>query len=138
MKTFFDTNVLVYLFDAGSRAKQRRARELLRGHTSAGETLISTQVLQEFYVATTSKLRVPLATEDARVAVRELAALPTVLIDAETILAAVDAQREHRISFWDALIVEAALRGGASVLLSEDLHPGATFGGLRVANPFAA
>jgi len=51
MKAFFDTNILVYLFDAGAPAKQRRAREILTQHTLAGETLLSTQVLQEFYVA---------------------------------------------------------------------------------------
>ncbi len=56
MKVFFDTNILVYLFDAGAPAKQRLARSLLDRHTRAGETLLSTQVLQEFYVAVTRKL----------------------------------------------------------------------------------
>ena len=70
MKAFFDTNILVYLFDTGAPAKQRRAREVLTQHTLAGETLLSTQVLQEFYVAVTRKLASPLDPDAAYQAVR--------------------------------------------------------------------
>jgi predicted nucleic acid-binding protein len=137
MRTFFDTNLLVTLFDAGAPKKQRIARDLLQEHTASGEILLSTQVLQEFYVAVTRKLAVPLGEEEAHEAVREFAALPLVQVDAETILAAIQLARTRRIAFWDALIVQSALRGGATTLLSEDMQAGAAFDGLRVVNPLA-
>ena len=71
MKAFFDTNVLVYLFDGSTPAKQHKARELLTRHTVAGETVLSTQVLQEFYVAVTRKLATPLEPQAAYQAVKE-------------------------------------------------------------------
>ena len=137
MKTFFDTNILVYAFDVGAPAKRKKAAQLLSERAAAGEVLISTQVLQEFYVAVTRKLAQPLAEESALAATRELTAFPTVNVDANLVLAAIRSSREHRISFWDALIIEAARSGGASVLYSEDLNDGQTFDGATVKNPFA-
>jgi predicted nucleic acid-binding protein len=135
MKVFFDTNILVYLFDAGATAKQRRARELLESHTRASETLLSTQVLQEFYVAVTRKLATPLEPEVAHEAVRELAVLPVVRIDIPLILSAIPLSQQRQISYWDALIVRAALEGGASILYSDDLQHGQSFDTLTVQNP---
>lgn len=135
MKVFFDTNVLVYLFDAGARAKQRRARELLARHTRSGETLLSTQVLQEFYVAVTRKLATPLPPDAAFDALRELSVLPTVRVDTPLILSAVQLSRGRQLSFWDALILRAAIEGGASRLYSEDLQHGQVFETLTVENP---
>jgi predicted nucleic acid-binding protein len=135
MKAFFDTNILVYLFDRGSAAKQRRAGELLESHTRAGETLLSTQVLQEFYVAVTRKLATPLDPSVAQEAVRELAVLPAVRIDIPLILSAIQLSQQRQISFWDALIVRSAIEGGASILYSEDLQHGQTFDTLTVQNP---
>lgn len=136
MKVFFDTNILVYLFDAGATAKQRRARELLAGHTHAGETLLSTQVLQEFYVAVTRKLAVPLAPGDAQEALRELAVMPTVRVDTPLILFAARLSVERKLSFWDALIVQAAIEGGAARLYSEDMQHGQVISGVTIENPF--
>jgi predicted nucleic acid-binding protein len=135
MKFFFDTNILVYLFDRGAPAKQRRARELLESHTRAGETLLSTQVLQEFYVAVTHKLATPLELGVAHEAVRELAVLPVVRVDIPLILSAIPLSQQRQISFWDALIVRAALEGGASILYSEDLQHGQPFDTLTIQNP---
>ena len=135
MKAFFDTDILVYLFDSGVPAKQRRARELLESHTRAGETLLSTQVLQEFYVAVTRKLATPLEPGVAYDAVRELAVLPAVRVDIPLILSAIRLSQQRQISFWDALIVRAALEGGASILYSEDLQHGQSFDTLTVQNP---
>ncbi len=137
MKTFFDTNVLVYAFDVDAPAKRKKAAQLLSERAAAGEVLISTQVLQEFYVAVTRKLAQPLAEEAALVATRELTAFPIINVDANLVLAAIRSSREHRISFWDALIVEAARSGGASVLYSEDFNDGQRFDGAMVKNPFA-
>lgn len=135
MKVFFDTNILVYLFDAGSPAKQRRARDLLARHTRAGETLLSTQVLQEFYVAVTRKLSAPLPPEVAFEALRELAVMPVVRVDTPLILSAAKSARERQLSFWDALVVQAAIEGGATRLYSEDMQDGQQFESVTIENP---
>ncbi len=75
---FLDTNVLVYLFDTDSPAKQNRAREVLNKEARGSRALLSTQVLQEFYVTVTRKLATPLDGKSAEQAVRDLALLPTI------------------------------------------------------------
>lgn len=137
MKAFFDTNVLVYLFDASARGKQATARKLLAERGSAGEIVLSTQVLQEFYVTVTRKLAKPLDAQAAYDALRDFAAFPVVQIDSDMVLAAVQRSRADQMSLWDALIVEAALGAGASVLYSEDLQGGRRYDALEVVNPFA-
>ena len=135
MKVFFDTNILVYLFDGSAPAKQRRARELLGEHTRAGETLLSTQILQEFYVAATRKLATPLDPSVAHEAVREFAVMPTVRVDIPLILSAIQLSQQQKLSFWDALIIRSAIEGGASTLYSEDLQHGQVFETVTVRNP---
>ena len=134
MKVFFDTNILVYLFDAGTPAKQRLARSLLDRHTRATR-VASTQVLQEFYVAVTRKLATVLDPDVAYEAVKELAVMPIVRVDTPLILSAIQLSRQDQLSFWDALIIRSALEGGASKVYSEDLQHGQMFGGLTVENP---
>lgn len=134
-RAFLDTNVLVYLFDRDTPAKQQRAREVLAAE--GGSASVSTQVLQEFYVTVTRKLGQPLAEKDAEAAVRDLAALEVVPIDTPLVLAAIARSRADRLSLWDALVVESALRSGCRRLLTEDLQDGRLFGRLRVENPFA-
>jgi predicted nucleic acid-binding protein len=137
MKAFFDTNVLVYLFDAGAPTKQAAARTLLVERGEAGEIVLSTQVLQELYVAVTRKLAKPLEEQVAFDALRDFAAFPLVQVDSDMVLAGAQRSRADGMSFWDALIVEAALGAGASVLYSEDLQGGRRYGPLEVVNPFA-
>lgn len=135
-RVFLDTNVLVYLFDADDPAKQRRVQALLSDRELRAQLILSTQVLQEFYVSVTRKLGTPLDPEAAFQAVQDLAAFPVVQIDPPLILLAIQRSRKAKVSFWDALILEAALAAGATVLYSEDFQDGAVFGGLRIANPF--
>ena len=138
MRAFFDTNVLVYLFDADAPTKQNRARLLLEEEANAGRVAFSTQVLQEFYVTVTRKLAVPLDSSQAERAVRDLSRFPVVPVDTPLILAGIAATRRFGFSFWDALIVQAALQAGAEVLYSEDLQHGQRIEGMRVENPFRA
>ena len=135
-RIFLDSNVVVYLFDRDSEEKRKRAREILDREGPRGRLAISTQVLQEFYVAVTRKLGRPLTEAAAEAAVRHLSALDVVGVDTEIILAAVALSRRHRIAFWDALIVEAALSRGCTTLVSEDLQDGRRFGTLAIENPF--
>ena len=136
MKFFFDTNVLVYLFDADSPGKRKQARALFQAHAGAGDILLSTQVLQEFYVVVTRKLARPLDAAAAAEAVVNFAELPIVNIDSKLVLAAIHRSRGSRLSFWDALVVQAAIEGNASTLYSEDMQDGMTLDGLKVVNPF--
>ncbi len=135
-RVFLDTNVLVYLFDADNPAKQRRVQDLLSNRELRTQVILSTQVLQEFYVSVTRKLATPLDLEEAFQAVQDLAAFPVVQIDPSLILLAIQRSRKAKISFWDALILESALAAGATLLYSEDFQDGVVFGGLRITNPF--
>ena len=136
-RTFVDTNVLVYLFDADAPAKQQRARELVSAEAS--RLVLSTQVLAEFYVTVTRKLAKPLSESDADAAVGELCAFDVVDLDMPLIRKGVARARRDRLSLWDALIVEAALARGCERLLTEDLQSGRVFGErLRVINPFTS
>lgn len=135
-RVFLDTNVLVYLFDADDPAKQRRVQALLSNRELRAQIMLSTQVLQEFYVAVTRKLATPLSLDAAFQAVQDLTSFPIVQIDTPLILLAIQRSNTAKLSFWDALILEAALIAGAAVLYSEDFQDGAVYGRLRVANPF--
>jgi predicted nucleic acid-binding protein len=137
MKSFFDTNILVYLFDADSPEKRKKARALFQKHAEAGDILLSTQVLQEFYVTVTHKLARPLDAAAAAATVSSFAELPLVQIDSALIVSAIHRSRNNQLSFWDALIVQAAVEGHASTLYSEDMQHGQMFDSLRVVNPFS-
>jgi predicted nucleic acid-binding protein len=131
---FFDTNILVYTDDAASPEKQARAIQLFTTHQRQSLAVISLQVMQEYFAAVTRKLSV-----DAEVAQRKVEVLARghVVRIAETdVIAAIELHRLARISFWDALIVQAAQLAGATVLYSEDLAHGSTIGGVPVVNPF--
>jgi predicted nucleic acid-binding protein len=135
-RTFFDTNVLVYLFDADAPEKQAGARESLETALERGTVVVSTQVLQEFFVTVTRKLARPLPAAEAEGALRRLMELAVVQVDPDMILAAAVSARRDRISFWDALILTAASAAGCAEVLSEDLQHGRSFGRVRVVNPF--
>lgn len=135
-RSFFDTNILIYLYDEDEPEKRARALELFEEEVAAGRAALSTQVLQEFYVNATRKLRHPLSPERAEARVRDFSGLPLVRVDATMILAAIARSLSMGFSFWDALILEAALLASADRLLTEDLQHGQEIEGLRVENPF--
>jgi predicted nucleic acid-binding protein len=134
--TFVDTNVLVYAHDRSERTKQPVAQEILEALWSSRTGTTSTQVLQEFYVVATRKFRPPMGRRDAREVVAAYDEWGPILIDVPLIVAASNLEERHQLSFWDAMIVEAARRVGATVLLTEDLQAGRRFDDLVVANPF--
>lgn len=135
-RVFFDTNVLVYLFDRAAPQKRAQAQRLLDKHSSEGSLTLSTQVLQEFFVSATRKLSTPLSVPEALEVLRQLVVFPLVQVDADLILRAGERTAREMVSFWDALIVEAALTAGATRLLSEDLQHGQKISSLTVENPF--
>ena len=136
MICFFDTNVLVYCMDAGDPARQTRAIERFARACEQDTVVLSTQVLQEFYAITTRKLQPALAPEEARAQVERLASFEVVGSSATSVLEATRLAERHRLQWWDALILEAALRAGADVLVTENGQHGQRFGKLTLENPF--
>jgi predicted nucleic acid-binding protein len=135
-KAFFDTNLLVYAFDRGSPKKQAVAKRLIGEYGAGGNLVLSTQVLQEFYVVTTQKLAKPLAKEEAAEIVKDLGEFPLVQVDKGVINRAMGRHREGEFSFWDCLIVEATLQSGCFLLLTEDMQNGRRIDTLEIRNPF--
>lgn len=132
---FVDTNILVYAYDADAGVKRDRAIEKLRQLWETETGRISVQVLQEFYVNVTRKLKTTVARSTAREVVSAYSAWIREATTGETVLRATDIAELAQISFWDALIVAAAEQAGATQLLSEDLSDGQVIAGIKVINP---
>jgi predicted nucleic acid-binding protein len=138
VKTFVDTNILVYAYDRGAGDKHVTAQQAVETLWEEGNGLLSTQVLQEFYVNVRRKARRPISITSARSLVADYMAWDPVVNDGTSMLEAMDAERRYKISFRDALIVVAAQKGEADVILSEDFSHGQKFGSVQVLNPFVA
>jgi predicted nucleic acid-binding protein len=136
-KTFVDTNVLIYAHDIDAGRKHDVAKAVLRDLWAERAGVLSTQVLQEFYVNATRKLKKPLARQEALTVVETYAAWCVDSITPADVSAAFQIEDRARIGFWDALIVAVAVRSGARRLLSEDLNAGQSIAGLTIHNPFA-
>lgn len=135
-RTLVDTNVWVYAVDSAEGHKQQQAQAAVEALDPAS-TVVSAQVLNEYFVTVTRKLAEPLSPADATIAVRGIAELEVVPITAELVLHGIDRAHDSGLSLWDALIVEAARAAGCAVLLTEDLNAGQDIGGVRVRNPFS-
>lgn len=135
--TFVDTNVLVYAHDRSDARKQEVAQTILDRLWADRTGTLSTQILQELYVVATSRQKLAMSPRDARDLVEAYAEWPVVRIEPALILTASHLAETRRISFWDALVVEAARVAGATLLLTEDLQDGTWFDEVRVENPFA-
>lgn len=136
-KAFFDTNILVYAFDKNETQKSPIAKQLISEYGGKGNLILSTQVLQEFYVTVTRMGRSLLTKEDAEDIVNDLAEFPLIQIDKTIISLAMKRHQSNEFSFWDSLIVEAALQSGCNILLSEDMQNGRVIGSLTIKNPFS-
>ncbi|EDN70936.1 PilT-like protein [Beggiatoa sp. PS] len=133
-RRFLDSKLLIYTDDHDAPTKQTKALELFGELRTTNQGVISTQVLQEYFVVVTRKLAVP--PDIARRKVQLFANLNLIQIDLNMILAAIDLHRLHQLSFWNALIIRSALSGGCSSLLTEDLQHGQHIEGLEIINPF--
>lgn len=133
---FVDTNVLVYLRDSRDPDRQRRAAEWLGHLWESRLGRLSVQVLHEYYVTVTGKLKPGLPIEDAREDVLALEAWSPLPLTVALTEGAWNAQTRWGFSFWDSLIVASAQAQGCSILLTEDLSHGQELGKLRVVSPF--
>lgn len=132
-KVFLDTNILVYCLDQSDAGKRKKCRELIKSLTLENSGVISTQVMQEFYVAATGKLGAdPLLIKDV---LRSLERFETVVVSPLLIKEAIDCAIINRVSFWDALIVVSAESARCEMLWSEDLNDGQIIRGVRIENP---
>ncbi len=135
-KVFVDSNVLIYAHDSDAGAKQQRAAERLKKLWDNGQGRLSTQVLQEFYVNVTQKIKKPLTRSLAREIIRNYGLWVESAITTSTVVRASEIGEAWKISFWDGMILAAAEQDGARELLSEDLNHGQAIAGIRVLNPF--
>lgn len=135
---FVDTNVLMYAHDSAAGEKHQRAKVLVEKLWETRAGVVSTQVLQELAVNLRRKAKKPLDAKATREVVSDYLTWQVVVNGGYSILEALDLEAKYQISFWDALILEAAQVSGAEVLYSEDLSDGQAYGAVRVVNPFRA
>lgn len=133
-KIFIDTNILVYTLDSKDPQKQAKARGIMRKVVNMHQPVISTQVLKEFYVVATTKMKAD------RIIVKNIihnfSNIEIVQNDLELIEQAIDISVISQLSFWDSLIIAAAEKAKCKYIFSEDLNSGQTFRGVMVVNPF--
>lgn len=143
MRAFFDTNILLYGLvpsDENREDNQKHsiAARLIDNCVERDEVVISTQVMSEFFVNATKKGKRPLTYAAAALVLEQMSLLDVVSTDKEMVLQATVRMQRHQIHYWDALIVEAALRAGVAILYSEDMQDGMRFDTVEVRNPFAS
>lgn len=136
MPSFVDTNILIYAEDRDAKRKHDVARALIVDLWESREGVVSVQVLQEFYVNVTQKLKKPLSAAKAKEIVEEYLTWTVVDNTGRMLVDAIDLQKKAQLSFWDSLIVQAAIQSGCDLLYSEDMNAGQRFASVTVVNPF--
>ena len=135
-KIFLDTNIIVYAYDTSAGKKHKKAKDIMIDLWNSGNGVVSTQVLQEFFVTVTQKLSQKLDLESAKSIINGLLKWNLVVNTGESVLEAIALHSRYGFSFWDAMIIEAAAQGGCDILLSEDLSHGQVIEGVTIKNPF--
>jgi len=133
---FFDTNILVYAFDRSEQRRHEIASGLVAQAFQKGNGVISVQILKEFFVTVTGKIPERMAVDEAEQTIRDFSVWQVVDTTVPLILKAIGLHKRFRVSFWDAMILAAALSSGCSTLLSEDLSHGMVVDGIQIINPF--
>ena len=135
-KAFIDTNIIIYAYDLTAGKKHETARGIITDLWDSGLGVISTQVLQEFFVNAVQKIPKPLDKQQAEEIVRDFLKWHVVVNTGDSIIDAIGICLRFGYSFWDSMIIEAAIKGGATVLISEDLQDGQVVSGVTIKNPF--
>lgn len=135
-KIFIDTNIMIYAYDVSAVEKHQIASHILSDLWNSGLGVLSTQVLQEFFVNIVQKIQKPIDQKLAKEIVRDFLRWQVVVNNGDSILDAIDICDKYRYSFWDSMIIEAAIKGGAVFLMSEDLQHGQVISGVTIRNPF--
>ncbi|MBW2367740.1 MAG: PIN domain-containing protein [Deltaproteobacteria bacterium] len=135
-KIFLDTNILIYAYDVTAGDKHKIANNILVTLWKSGTGVLSTQVLQEFFVNIIQKIPKPIEKALAKNIVRDFLNWDLVVNYGDSILNAIDISSKYGYSFWDSLIIEAAGRSGAKTLLTEDLADNQIVNHITIKNPF--
>ena len=135
-RIFVDTNILIYAHDLDAGSKHDLAASIIENIWEEKTGVISTQVIQEFYVNVTRKIQNPISASTARGIITNYFDWQVEVNGPETILVASEIEERHRISFWDSLIIAAAYQARVGKILTEDLNPGQIIEGLVIQNPF--
>ncbi|MGC2450084.1 MAG: PIN domain-containing protein [Candidatus Sulfotelmatobacter sp.] len=135
---FLDTNVFVYTFDPDARPKSRKAAQLIERAADSGEGIVSYQVVQEFFNVAFRRFSPAMSTAEAeQYLITVFRPLLAVHSSPSLYLSALRITSQHKLSWYDSLIVAAALESECNVLYSEDLQDGRRIENLRIQNPFA-
>ncbi len=133
---FVDTNVLLYAHDRSAGHKREIASALLTELWGTRSGVLSTQVLQEFYVTVVRRIAVPLSASEALRWIEQFEVFPCLAIDRALVKIAVETSERYQIPYWDAAVIAATEALGAETLYTEDLSHGTLYGSVRVVNPF--
>ena len=134
---FVDTKVLISAEDGAEADKQHSALDWIERLWRARSGRLSTQVLNEFYVNVTRKLKPAMPQGDARARVRRYAAgWNPWQIDHATVETAWAMEARHGLQYWDCLVLAAAQHSGCTLVLSEDMQHEGRYGAVQVINPF--
>jgi predicted nucleic acid-binding protein len=136
MRAFVDTNLWAYRLDRRDPGKSAFIRDWLRSVAEANDIVISTQIMIELRSVLTRKLEPALSPADTRRALEALAGFDVVSTHPDMVLDAHELAEREQVSWFDALILEAAVRSHCEVLYSEDLGHDRSIAGLRICNPF--
>jgi predicted nucleic acid-binding protein len=137
-KFFVDTNILIYAHDHSAGMKHDRARQVIERLWTSGEGVLSTQILQELCINLRRKVARPPSVDETRRLIQDYLSWEIVVNTPESVIQALEIEVRYGISFWDALLLQAAEQSGAAVLYSEDLATGQKYGPVRVVNPLLA
>ncbi|MBI4823922.1 MAG: PIN domain-containing protein [Nitrospirae bacterium] len=135
-KVFLDTNILIYAYDTTAGKKHELSKGIVVDLWNSGLGHLSTQVLQEFFVAMTRKIPKPVSAELAKDIIKDLLKWDVVIADGDSILDAIEIHIRYKFSFWDSMVIGSAIKAGAGLLLSEDLSDKQEIEGLKIKNPF--
>ena len=135
-RALVDTNILVYAYDLDAGSKQVKAAEILDSLWVQGGGVLATQVLAEFFITITRKVKRPLPLPDARQIVEDYCQGWTILnTTPDVVIKAIAGVEQYKLSFWDAMIWAAAALSEVPVIYSEDMHNGQIIEGVRIENP---
>lgn len=135
-RCFVDTNILVYAYDIKAGEKRVRAKSLIQSLWENEKGVLSIQVIQELFVILTQKIANPLPHQSAQKIIEDYASWQVVSPSTSDVISAIGLHKQYNLSFWDAMIVRAAIAAECPSLISEDMQHGQTFGPTRVVNPF--
>lgn len=135
-RCFLDTNILVYAHDITDKRKRKICQNLIYEAIRQDNGAISVQVLNEFIVTVTRKIKKPLEMEEVEKEVELLKILHIQELEYNLVISALSIHKENNISYWDSLIIAAARAAQCTILYSEDLNDGQNISGIKIVDPF--